>query len=297
MFEIGLRKTVALAALMGLMFSAHSAAARSLDEILASGVLRACVPTANPPDGEVIPAGCKGYCQYEGIIGDLVETFAADMELTPEYYVQSWDELFQNAKGVTVKEDTYTPVALETLQCDMIGAVMVSLDWRLKKMDMECFLPSRMMVVSHRDRQAEFTTLDDLAGRTVAVEQSMYLHTWIEEQNEGALKDKPIEILFRPYDQTIPTVEKGDADFTVVSVLDALYQTRRTSPDAVAAFAVGPFNEGCWGYRSGDTEMGAQIKSFFAEQTIEPSSELNELWNTYYGMSFSDFIRLVSAIE
>lgn len=277
--------------------SAQYATARSVDEILASGTLRACVPTANPPDGEVIPEGCKGYCQYEGIIGDLVETFAESLDLEPEYYVQSWDELFHNADGVTDKEATYTPIALETQQCDMVGAVMVALDWRLKKIDMDCFLPSRIMVVARKDRQSEFRSIDDLAGRTVSVERSMYLHTWVEDQNAGPFKDNPIKIQFRPYDQSIPAVEAGEADFTVVSVLDALYQTRHFSEDSAAAFAVGPTNEGCWGFRKGDTEMGALIKTFFDGQTADPNSELNAVWEEYYGLSFGDFVRLVSAIQ
>lgn len=282
---------------LALSLTAQQVAARSVGEIMESGVLRACVPTANPPDGEAIPEGCKGYCQYEGIIGDLVQTFAQSLDLTPEYYVQSWDELFHNADGMTDKEATYMPVALENQHCDMVGAVMVALDWRLKKIDMHCFLPSRMMVVARKDRQSEFTSLEDLAGRTVSVEQSMYLHTWVQDQNAGSLKDNPIEIQFRPYDQSIPAVDAGEADFTVVSVLDALYQTRHLSQDSAVAFAVGPTNEGCWGYRKGDTEMGALIKAFFDGQTADHNSELNSVWDRYYGISFSDFVRLVSAIR
>ena len=279
------------------VLSASVVQARSLSEILSSGVLRACVPTANPPDGEVIPKGCKGYCKYEGIIGDLVETFAKELKVAPEYYVQSWDELFHNADGVTDKEGSYTPAALETEQCDMIGAVMVSLDWRLKKMEMECFLPSRMMVVARKDRLAEFKKVEDLAGRSVSVEQSMSLHSWIEDQNAGPLADKPIEVQFRPYDESIPAVDRGDADFTVVSVLDALYQTRNFVKNSAAAFAVGPLNLGCWGYRKNDVEMGNAMKVFFDKQTANAESELNSVWESYYGISYADFVRLVSSIE
>lgn len=295
-FYTNLTKMVSIASLIVTAGSQHGSA-RSVEEILNSGVLRACVPTANPPDGEVIPEGCKGYCQYEGIIGDLVQTFAESLDLTPEYFVQSWDELFHNADGVTHKEASYTPIALETQQCDMVGAVMVALDWRLQKIDMDCFLPSRMMVVSRKDRQHEFKSAEDLAGRTVSVEQNMYLHTWIEDQNAGPFQDNPIEIQFRPYDQSIPAVDAGDVDFTVVSVLDALYQTRHFSEDSAAAFAVGPINEGCWGYRKGDTEMGALIEAFFDKQTVDPKSELNAVWERYYGISFSSFVRLVSSIQ
>ncbi len=275
----------------------NPALARSVSEILESGVLRSCVPTANPPDGQVIPEDCRGYCQYEGLIGDLVEVFANSLDLTPEYYVQSWDELFHNADGVTDKDGSYTPAALATDQCDMIGAVMVSLDWRRKKMDMECFLPSRMMVVTHKDRQGDFKKLEDLAGHSVSVERSMSLHSWVEDQNAGPLKENPINVTFRPYDESVPAVDQGEVDFTVVAVLDALHQTRHTSKNSAAAFAVGPTDEGCWGYEKGDIEMGALIKAFFIKQRTVPNSDLNELWNRYYGMSFADFVRLVSAIQ
>ncbi|MGR3500920.1 substrate-binding periplasmic protein [Pseudaestuariivita sp.] len=279
------------------IIAANTATARPLEEILNSGVLRACVPTANPPDGEVIPEGCTGYCQYEGIIGDLVETFADSIDVTPEYYVQSWDSLFHNADGETVKDASYTPRAMEAEQCDMIGAVMVPLEWRLKKMDMECFLPSRMMVVTHRDRVGDFSGPEDLAGLSVAVERSMYLHDWVEDQNAGIWSDNPATIHFRDYKDTIPAVDQKDVDFTVVSVLDALYQTRHVSKNSVAAFAVGDTNTGCWGYRKGDTEMGDLIKSFFEGQTAEPNSDLNAVWQAYYGMRFSEFVRLVSSIQ
>lgn len=271
--------------------------ARSVEEILKSGVLRACVPTANPPDGISTPQGCTGTCQYQGVIGDIVASFAHSLDLEPEYWVSSWDGLFHNADGVTDKQAHYTPRVMTEGQCDMIGAVMVSLDWRLRKIDMECFLPSRMMIVAHKDRAASLQKLEDLGGLTVSVEQSMSLHTWVDEQNAGPLKDNPINVEFRPYDDSIPAVDRGDADFTVVAVLDALYHTRNIVENSEVAFAVGPIDEGCWGYRKGDTEMGALIKTFFQEQTASSSSELNRAWERYYGMTFADFVRLVSTIE
>ena len=281
-----------------MLFSTYSVAEpRSMTEIQSSGELRACVPTANPPDGKVIPDGCTGNCGYEGIIGELVEVFAKSLDLTPSYWVSNWDGLFHNADGTTDKEASYTPRLLETGQCDMIGAVMVSLDWRLKKMDMECFIPSRMMVVTHKDRLGEFQSISDLGGRTVSVEQSMSLHTWIEDLNEDQLADNPVEITFRPFDDSIPAVDRGDVDFTVVGVLDALYHTRNLVENSAAAFAVGPLDMGCWGMRKGDTEMAVLISNFFEEQTANPDSNLNEIWSNYYGLSFFEFLRLVSKIE
>lgn len=271
--------------------------ARPVSEIMESGVLRACVPTANPPDGEVTPEGCTGYCQYKGVIGEMVAAFAHSLDLKPEYWVSSWDGLFHNEAGQTIKEASYTPRVMAEEQCDMIGAVMVSLDWRRRKMEMECFLPSRMMIVAHKDMAENLREVSDLGGLTVSVEQSMSLHTWVDEQNAGPLKDNPIEIDFRPYDESIPAVDRGDADFTVVSVLDALYHTRNLVKDSSVSFAVGPIDEGCWGYRKGDAEMGALIEGFFREQTADPGSELSLTWERYYGMSFANFVRLVSTIE
>lgn len=277
--------------------TAMQAQARTVAEIMQSGTLRACVPTANPPDGIPIPEGCTGNCQYEGVIGDLVETFAKSLDLEPEYWVSSWDGLFHNADGVTVREDSYTPALLAENQCDMFGAVMVSLDWRRTKIEMECFLPSRMMVVTHRDRVGEFTDVSDLGGRTVSVERSMSMHSWIQDQNAGPLADNPIEVVFHPYDQSVPSVDSGKVDFTVVSVLDALWQTRNITENAQVAFAVGPVDMGCWGYERGDGEMGELIEAFFDEQTADPASDLNEVWERYFGLSYGDFIRLVSTIE
>ena len=164
-------------------------------------------------------------------------------------------------------------------------------------MDMPCFLPSRMMIVTRKDDLGEITRLEDLAGRTVAVERSMSLHSWIEDQNAGPFAHDPIKIDFRDYADTIPAVDRGEVDFTVVSVLDALYQTRNVVENSAAAFAVGPLDEGCWGHVKGHEEMGAQMRAFFDGQTADPGSELNALWTRYYGMSFSDFVRLVSTIR
>lgn len=291
-------KQLAMFGLAVLMIGATGdASARSVSEMMRSGVLRACVPTTNPPDGVVIPQGCTGACQYEGVIGDMVAAFAHSLDLEPEYWVSSWDGLFHNANGVTDKEASYTPRLMAEGQCDMIGAVMVSLDWRLRKMEMECFLPSRMMIVAQKDRAANLREVSDLGGLTVSVEQSMSLHSWVEEQNDGPLNENQIHIDFRPYDESIPAVDRGDADFTVVSVLDALYHTRNLVENSAVSFAVGPIDEGCWGYRKGDAEMGALIEAFFEEQTADTASELSQIWERYYGMSFADFVRLVSTIE
>lgn len=273
------------------------AAARPMSEIVGSGVLRACMPTASPPDGDVQPEGCTGYCGYGGVLGELVDAFATSPGLETEFWVSDWDGLFQNAEGVTVEEAEYTPHSLATDRCDMIGAVMVSLDWRRKKMDLECFLPSRMMIVTQKDRSEALTDITSLGGLTASVERSMAMHTWIDVQNAGPLADNPIQLDFRSFDDSIPAVDRGDVDFTVVHVLDALYHTRNIVENSSVAFAVGPVDEGCWGYEKGDTEMGDLMKAFFAGQTTAPDSELNAIWESYYGLSFADFVRLVSTLE
>lgn len=231
------------------------------------------------------------------MLGDLVEAFANSLDLDTEYWVSSWDGLFQNADGVTVQDAEYTPGYLASDKCDMVGAVMVSLDWRRKKMDMSCFLPSRMMVVTQKGRVAELQSLESLGGHSVSVERSMAMHTWIEEQNAGPLADNPIRIEFRPFEDSIPAVDRGEVDFTVVHVLDALYHTRNLVENSAVAFAVGPTDLACWGYTRGDTEMGALIDAFFEEQTANPGSELNATWESYYGLSYADFIRLVSTLQ
>jgi len=273
------------------------AAARPLDEIRRSGELRLCVATSNPPDGVVSPEGCTGYCEFTGLVRDLSDAFAKTLGVSTRFWVSSWDEFFQNADGVTVKDAAYTPELFVAERCDMIASPLVALDWRLLKMDMTCFVPSRMVIVVPKDRADDFAGIEDLAGKTVAVEQSMSLHSWIEDQNATVLAADPVEISFRDYKDSIAAVDAGEVDFTVVAILDALWQTRHQAENAVVAFAVGPIDEGCWGYPKGADDMAAEMAAFFADQRGDADSDLNRIWTEYFGYSFFEFLRIVSAVR
>jgi len=289
----------------GLLFAAslvlaplQQAGARSLDEIRRSGELRLCVATSNPPDGVVSPEGCTGYCEFTGLVRDLSDAFAKTLGVTTtRFWVSSWDEFFQNVDGVTVKEATYTPHLLAAERCDMIASPLVALDWRLSKMDMTCFVPSRMVIVVPKDHAGDYAGIEDLAGKTVAVEQSMSLHSWVEDQNATVLAADPVEISFRDYKDSIAAVDAGEVDFTVVAILDALWQTRHQAENAVVAFAVGPIDEGCWGYPKGADDIATEIAAFFADQRGDADSDLNRIWIEYFGYSFFEFLRIVSAVR
>lgn len=273
------------------------AGARPLDEIRRSGELRLCVATSNPPDGVVSPEGCTGYCEFTGLVRDLSDAFAKTLGVSTRFWVSSWDEFFQNADGVTVKEAVYTPELFVAERCDMIASPLVALDWRLLKMDMTCFVPSRMVIVVPKDRAGDYAGIEDLAGKTVAVEQSMSLHSWIEDQNATVLAADPVEISFRDYKDSIAAVDLGEVDFTVVAILDALWQTRHQAENAVVAFAVGPVDEGCWGYPKGADDIATEIAAFFADQRGDADSDLNRIWTEYFGYSFFEFLRIVSAVR
>lgn len=291
------RVVTAIVAASVLTVTGASAEPRSWSEIKRGGALRVCVAGTNPPDGIVTPEGCTGACEFGGLVADMVNVFAAGSGLKTGYHVTTFDGFFQNADGVTERDGTYTPKVFADGTCDMIGSPLVSLPWRLKKMDMECFLPSRMVVVVHKDRAGEFNGLDDLAGKTVSVERSMSLHSWVEEQNADLWNGDPVTVDFRPYDRSVPAVEAGTVDFTVVSILDALWQTRNNAPNTVVAFAVGPLDEGCWGVPKGADDFRAAIKAHFAQEQEDDASALNRSWVEAYGLTFAEFVRLVSTLR
>lgn len=274
-----------------------SGSARPMSDILASGELRLCVAQGPLPVGAEQPTGCEGYCGYEGIVGDVGRVFAKDRGLEAKFWVTSWAHLFDNEDGVTIKEASYDVGTLKAEQCDMIAAPLSPLPWRMTKIDAHCFMPSRNFILVRKDRVDEFQDLDDLAGKTVAVEADMAFHNWVEQQNAGEWKDNPAKPIFMPYKDAIASVDRGEADFTVAAVAHALYTTRHVLKNSVAAFAAGPIYNGCWGYAKGDDDMHSWIKSFWDKQLVDEQSQLNDLWHQYYGLSFLEFVRLIGAIE
>ena len=102
-------KTAALALLVAASAIASSARAGSIDEVIKSGVLRACTPGDYKPFSFAKPDGT-----YEGIDIDLMQSLAASLGVKVEYVKTTWANLITD---------------FTANKCDIaVGGISVTLD-------------------------------------------------------------------------------------------------------------------------------------------------------------------------
>ena len=182
------RWLAALAALVTAI-SPAPAAARMLAEIRQSGELRICV------------AGTSSAFYQSN-----AEAFAASLHVRPVVTrLASFDQQFQNAQGVTVKEATYEAHLLASGKCDLFPNDLHVTDWRRSKMLLVPYYTTRMVVVAHRDMRPRLKAAEDLAGHSAAVQKGTGYEAWLNGQNESAFKSNPVKI------ELLPTAEIGRA--------------------------------------------------------------------------------------
>lgn len=246
--------------------------ARSLEEIRATGELRLCV------------AGSS-----HALYSMTGTAFAESLGVAPVVKrMDAWDQLFQNADGVTDREAAYTPHLLETGECDVYPNNLVLLDWRQNKMDFAVLYKTRMTVVVHQDNLAAFSTESDLRGKRAAVMQGTSYHTWMEQMNVTVLQDDPIQISLMPTDDSMLAVDEKNVDFSIIGTDGALNWTRKKVQNSAVAFFVGPVIQKGWGVRKGDADLLEALESFIVDQR-KMGSRFDDIWTEEVGISFSDF--------
>jgi len=204
--------------------------ARSLDEIQKSGTLRICVAGSSAP-----------FYQTNGEA--LAKFLGVRAEVTA---FKDWDQQFQNSAGVVEKAATYVAAPLANGSCDVFPNDLHALDWRVTKMDLVPLYASRKVVVAHRDPKP-MTSVDDLKGRTAAVQKQTSYDSWLLDQNKTRFSVNPVKINYLPTAQAIAAVAGGQADFTVIAAESAFKWVRGDLDNLDLLFAVDQPVTVAWG--------------------------------------------------
>lgn len=254
------------------LFAPGQAWPRSLEEIRKTNELRICV------------AG-SSYELYTA----MALAFAEHLGVSPRVKrLDSWDQQFQNDKGVTDKEAAYTPALMNSGVCDCYPNDMVKNDWRLKKLDFVILFRTRMVVVVHKDNQPAYTGVADLAGKNAAIQEGTSYHSWLETQNAGPLASSPIQIQFMTTDESMQAVDAKSADFTIIGADGALNWTRNKVKNVVVAFPIGDPTELGWAFRKKDRDLQEAVRRFFVSQAAV-GSRFDDIWKAKVGIPLSEF--------
>jgi len=245
---------------------------RSLKEIRKTNELRICV------------AG-SSYELYTA----MALAFAEHLGVSPRVKrLDSWDQQFQNDKGVTDKEAAYTPALMDSGDCDCYPNDVVKNDWRLKKLDFVILFRTRMVVVVNKDNQPAYKGVADLAGKKAAIQKETSYSSWLETQNAGPLVSSPIQIQFMTTDESMQAVDTKFVDFTVIGADGALNWTRNKVKNVVVAFPVGDTTEVGWAFRKKDKDLQEAVRRFFGSQAAV-GSRFDEIWKEKVGIPLSEF--------
>ena len=245
---------------------------RSLEQIRKTKELRICV------------AG-SSYELYTA----MALAFAEHLGVSPRVKrLDSWDQQFQNDKGVTEKEAAYTPALMESGDCDCYPNDVVKNDWRLKKLDFVILFRTRMVVVVNKDNQAVYKGVVDLAGKNAVIQKGTSYYSWLETQNAGPLASNPIHIQFMTTDESMQAVDAKSADFTIIGADGALNWTRNKVKNVVVAFPIGDTTEVGWAFRKKDRDLQEAVCRFFDSEAAV-GSRFDEIWKEKVGIPLSEF--------
>lgn len=278
--------------------SATPSTGRSLEEIRRTGEIRVCLSPLHPSVCTAEPEGCREDCLMSGPAYEVAMAFVAHLGggISPRFIRVDWDEQFFNQDGITVQDEAYSPALLASGRCDFYPNNLTRNDWRWKKIDFVTLFPNRKMVLVRSSERERFKTEADLAGKTAVAEKSTSYHTWLLEQNQGAFFAQPVTVRLQPVDEGFRAVAGGLADFTMIDADAAIWAIRNQYADLDMAFAVGPTDEIGWGFRKEDKDLQEAARQFFEQQRADDRSDLNRIWQKYYGMTLTGFIDLVSSI-
>lgn len=251
--------------------------ARSLADIRATGELRICVAGSS---AAFYQANAQAFAKFLGVTSKVTQ-------------LATWDQQFQNAAGVTVKDATYEAHVLANGSCDLFPNDLHMTDWRRSKMQLVPLYTTRKMVVANRKMRAELQKPADLAGHSAAVQKGTAYESWLLEQNQTTLANNPITIYLAPTTESLERVATGASDFTVVAAETAFQAVRGDLQGLDLLFPVDTPVEVGWGLSPSDSGLRQQLEQFFAD-SFRVDSELDRSWQRKYDISLMGY-RLFSA--
>lgn len=276
----------------------ETALGRSLEAVLETGELRACVVPISPAYLQMEDRECRENCSISGPVPQVVGAFARSLgDVRPVFHRLDWDEQFHNEEGVTVREAAYTPHHLKSRHCDLYPTHLTRNPWRSAKLDFAVLFPSQMMVIVQKEHLGRFLAPADLAGKRAAVAVNTSHHTWVQEENQKRFKENPIKLLLIDNGQEIPSVASGAADFTLLDAEVSLWESVHRFQGVTVALPVGPIEEIGWGFAKADSDLRDAAQSFFDRQIPDESSALNRIWKEAYGVTLNHLRVLIRATQ
>ena len=248
------------------------AAARTLPQIRESAALRICVAGSSAP---FYRANGEAFARFLGLRAEVRE-------------LASFDEQFHNAQGVTVREERYDPRLLADGSCDVYPNDLHVVPWRESKLRLVPYYTVRSVVVSHRDNRAVMKRLEDLAGRTAAVQMGTNYAQWIEDANRGPLADNPVKLVHAPTLESVRLVADAKADFTILGTESALRWVREDAQRLALMFPVDEPVDVGWGVARNAPALAKELERFF-DASRRVDSELDASWRRYYRVSLMEY--------
>lgn len=252
---------------------------RTLEEIRKTDELRICVAGSSY---ELYTAMALAFAEHLGVSPRVKQ-------------LDSWDQQFQNDKGVTDKDAAYTPYLMDSGECDCYPNDVVKNEWRLKKLDFVILFRTRMVVVVHKDNQPGYTEVAALAGKKAAIQKWTSYHSWLEAQNARARLSSPVRIQFMTTNESMQAVDAKSVDFTIIGADGALNWTRNRVKNLVVAFPIGDTTEVGWAFRKRDKDLQEAVRRFFDAQAAV-GSRFDDIWKEKVGISLSEFNVFISAL-
>ncbi|MBK8324442.1 MAG: response regulator [Betaproteobacteria bacterium] len=277
---MNLRSLVLVACLAGGLLPAGISAARSLEQIRASGELRICVAGSSAP-----------FYQRNA------EAFARHLGVAPKVRgLPAWDDQFRAADGTVERDASYAPALLAVGACDLYPNDLHIVPWRESKMDLVPLYRARKVVVANRALQSAIVSPADLAGRRAAVQKGTAYDSWIAQQNATALARNPVAVTHVPTAEAFVRVAQGQADFTVVGSESAFRWVRGDLDKLAILFAVDePVRVG-WAVPTGEEALKQAVADYFTASR-RVGSELDESWHAYYAVSLMEYQLFESSLQ
>jgi two-component system sensor histidine kinase/response regulator len=252
--------------------AATQSGARDLQDILADKTLRICVAGSNI---EFYQANAEAFARYLGVRPEVKR-------------LESFDEQFQNASGVTERDRAYEPRLLADGSCDLFPNGVQIIDWRKNKMRLVPYYNTRNVVMANPALRSALKTVDDLAGRAAAVQAGTGYEDWLIQANKAEFSRRPIAIRNAPTADAVHMVAERQVDFTVIGTEVAFKWVREDVQHLAVLFPVGDPIQVGWGVSQSAPALAKRVEEFFAASE-RVDSELDRNWREYYHVSLLEY--------
>ncbi len=267
---------ISLIAIFLCCFIPDPATARDLEEIKRSGFIRIAFTNTD----------------YNTINYPLALEFAKYLNVELEEVTITWEEAFRiNGKipeYVTTNPGVaYTPDIFR--EVDAIFSTFTILEWRKKLFDFsETLLSAELIIISGQDESPK--SLEDLAGKTIAMMKGTSFETRIAEINDyigGGITS----LLTEDSDGAKQLLADGQAWGVILDADEALNFMVRHDGQFQIGIPINPISKTAYAVEKGNP-LRKEIESFF--ETITNNGVLDRIFSEMFNLSYSEYTGQIS---